>query len=230
MRKHRRLLELACALGLLAPLAAGAQVSGRVVLVDAEGKPAGTVADPRHAVVSFEAAGARGVSGAGRVYEMVTRGKEFVPRVLPIPKGSTVRFPNQDPILHNVFSVSTGNPFDLGLYGKGPGKAYTFNTPGVVRVFCNVHHAMVAYVVILDTGVFVSPDAQGYFSLPRAVGAGRISVWHPQGEPISVDLKPGEVRPLELKLVVAKGRIPPHLNKAGKAYARDPRDRYNGSP
>lgn len=68
-----------------------------------------------------------------------------------VPAGSTVRFPNQDSILHNVFSVSRANRFDLGLYRRGEGKSATFRQPGVVRVFCNVHHSMVAYVVVVET-------------------------------------------------------------------------------
>ena len=74
--------------------------------------------------------------------------KEFSPHVLVIPAGSTVSFPNHDPFNHNVFSVSEPNQFDLGLYGRGEAKGYTFTSPGLVRVFCNIHPRMVAFVLL----------------------------------------------------------------------------------
>ncbi len=232
MRKARLLVPLLLGLGLLLPGVGGSApastggLSGRIVLVDKAGKPvASSAGDPRHAVVSLTTASPRPVDGSGRIYEMVTRGKEFLPLVLPVPRGATVRFPNQDPILHNVFSVSPGNPFDLGLYTKGPGKSWTFKSAGVVRVFCNVHHAMVAYIVVLDTPHFVVPGADGRFSLGGG-NRGRLTVWHPQANPLEIDLTGGP--PPEIRLTLIRERVPPHLNKAGKAYARPGRDRYDG--
>ena len=119
----------------------------------------------RQAVVYFEPASPQPVRAAEKPFEMVTRRKELVPRLLVIPRGSRVRFPNEDPILHNVFSVSAPNQFDLGLYQQGPGKEKRFEQPGVVRVYCNVHHDMVAYILVLDTPYRASPDADGEFAL-----------------------------------------------------------------
>ncbi len=82
---------------------------------------------------------------------MVTVRKEFLPRVLAVPAGSKVRFPNQDPILHNVFSVSGENRFDLGLYKQGEAKEAHLLQAGMVNVFCNVHHSMVGYIAVLET-------------------------------------------------------------------------------
>ncbi|HSG41124.1 MAG TPA: hypothetical protein VLE27_15910, partial [Thermoanaerobaculia bacterium] len=145
-------------------------------------------------------------------------------------KGSRVRFPNQDPILHNVFSVSAPNQFDLGLYRQGPGKEKRFESPGLVRVFCNIHHDMVAYVLVLDTPYHVAPDAKGEFvlsGLPR--GKGKLTVWHEQAEPWSVDVElprktPG---PVLAGIEIVRPLIPAHLNKTGQSYFRSERDRYN---
>jgi hypothetical protein len=94
---------------------------------------------------------------------LVTRRKQFVPRVLAIPAGSSVRFPNEDTILHNVFSRSPDNGFDAGLYGAGNGFVQKFEHPGLVKVYCNVHHSMYAYILVLDTPFFARPDREGRF-------------------------------------------------------------------
>ncbi|RMH23594.1 MAG: hypothetical protein D6696_00090 [Acidobacteria bacterium] len=152
-------------------------------------------------------------------FEVVTVRKSFEPRVLAVPVGSTVRFPNQDPILHNVFSVSGPNRFDLGLYRQGDGKSVTFSHPGVVRVFCNVHHAMVAYVLVLESPFFVQPAADGSFRLDGLPsGPGTLTVWHERAEPQQLRIALPHGEPLALELVLDRPRVPPHLNKLGKPY------------
>ena len=143
-----RLLVVALALLFCLPLQAE-EIRGRVQLLAKGGKGPARGSDVRQAVVYYEPEKATAVRTGGQPFEMVTRKKEFSPRVLVVPKGSRVRFPNQDPILHNVFSVSAPNQFDLGLYRKGPGKETKLESPGLVRVYCNIHHDMVAYVLVL---------------------------------------------------------------------------------
>jgi plastocyanin len=160
--------------------------------------------------------------------EMATRGKEFEPRVLTVPRGSTVAFPNRDPILHNVFSVSDPYRFDLGLYGGGDSESVTFDRPGVVRVFCNVHHEMVGYVLVLDTRHSARPDAQGRFRLTGLpAGEGELTVWHEQAEPWTrrIRIPAGTVA---VRLELTKPKIPPHRNKFGRSYRRFGRNRYDG--
>jgi hypothetical protein len=198
------------------------ELGGTVVLYDEGGKRRLTGAEVASAVVYFEPDKVTAVTPGGP-YVMTTKGKEFQPRVLPIPKGGKVSFPNEDPILHNVFSLSPGNRFDLGLYRKGPGKVVTFNEPGLVRVFCNVHHAMVAYVLVLATPYFGHPDEQGRFRLTVPTsGAGTLHVWHERSDPFSQRLTLPFAGRIEARLEINKPRIPPHLNKQGKAYARGP--------
>lgn len=154
-------------------------------------------------------------------YEVVTVRKEFLPRTLTVPVGSTVRFPNQDVILHNVFSVSGGNRFDLGLYRRGEGKSTTLEHPGVVRVFCNVHHSMVAYVLVVETPFTTTPDFGGQFALQGLPsGPGTLHVWHERTDPYSRQLTLPLGSPVEVELSVSKPRVPRHTNKFGKPYAR----------
>jgi plastocyanin len=161
---------------------------------------------------------------AGKPVEIVTVRKEFKPRLLVVTAGTKVRFPNQDPILHNVFSVSGANAFDVGLYGKGPGKEVVFREPGIVRVFCNVHQSMTAYVLVLGTSWSATPDATGAFKLTGLPnGPGTLSAWHERGETVSRPITLPSTAPQRLSLAVSKPRVPRHLNKFGKAYRTDGR-------
>ncbi len=76
--------------------------------------------------------------------------KTFVPALLVVPAGSSVRFPNDDQFYHSVYSDSPSNPFDLGLYDNGPGKSVEFDNAGVVEVRCHVHGSMHATIVVVD--------------------------------------------------------------------------------
>ncbi|HZM16514.1 MAG TPA: hypothetical protein VFE28_10965 [Candidatus Krumholzibacteria bacterium] len=174
----------------------------------------------RHAVVYFKPSTPVEVQPLPRPSEISMRRKEFVPRVAAVTVGSTVRFPNFDPILHNVFSVSGANAFDLGLYPEGEGKAATFRSPGLVRVFCNVHHDMVAYILVLDTPYFASPAADGTFilaDLPEKDGL--FVVWHERAAPWSRELRPSASDTLDVRLEVSKPLVPLHPDKNGKPYA-----------
>ena len=215
---RRRALLPALLLALAAPaMPQGAELRGTVQLVQDGRKVAGA----NEAVVYFTPAKPPR-RAAAPVFDMVTQRKEFRPRTLVVPVGARVRFPNQDPILHNVFSVSGGNAFDLGLLAKGPGKEATFTEPGLVRVFCNVHQSMTAYVLVLDTPHSASPDASGAFRLAGLPpGPGTLSVWHERGEVVSRQVDVPASGAVALTLPVSKPRVPRHLNKFGKPYRTD---------
>jgi plastocyanin len=213
-------LVVLCGLVAAAP-AAAAQLGGTLQLLARGGKLVDRTADVRNAIVAYWPEG--GVAGlqTSRRFAMTTEKKEFVPRVLAVPVGSSVQFPNRDPILHNVFSISGENRFDLGLYRQGQGKSVTFEHAGLVRVFCNIHHSMVAYVRVLDTPFFTSPDAAGRFALGGLPGGpGRLEVWHEQTDDWSSQIAGPHAEPLSLRLEVTKPRVPLHLNKIGKAYSK----------
>jgi plastocyanin len=228
---HRRPpTVIACALvSWLAAAAGGAEeISGSVQLLAKGGKGLARESDVGQAVVYFEPASGAPARRSEAPFEMVTRQKLFQPRVLVVPRGARVRFPNQDPILHNVFSVSPGNAFDLGLYQKGPGKEERLERPGLVRVFCNVHHSMVAYILVLDTPYYTQPGPDGRFTLtglPK--GPGRLTVWHEQADPWTIELKLPQSQPIAARVEVVRPRIPSHLNKLGQSYFRSGRDRYD---
>jgi hypothetical protein len=164
---------------------------------------------------------------------MVTRRKEFDPRVVVAPRGATVAFPNRDPILHNVFSVSEARPFDLGLFGTGEAGRVRFDKAGVVRVFCNVHHDMVGYLLVLDTPFRAVPEPSGAFRLrDLPAGPGTLTVWHERAEPwrlrLVIPASGAAHAPVEARVELTKPRIPPHLDKLGRSYRERRRDRYRG--
>ena len=110
---------------LLAPvLGHAASLEGRISLV-VEGKPL-RAEEAASAVVYFRPATPTALQPSTTEYAMSTERKQFVPLVLPIVVGSSVRFPNRDPILHNAFSTSKDNAFDVGLYSSGEGQLVTF--------------------------------------------------------------------------------------------------------
>jgi plastocyanin len=107
------------------------------------------------------------------------RDRRFVPDLVVIPAGSTVSFPNLDPIFHNVFSLSKAKSFDLGNYPKGQTRLVTFPAPGVVAMYCHLHSNMAATIVVAPNRWAVRADANGAFTL-KDVPAGTYTIvaWH----------------------------------------------------
>ncbi|MEM6455666.1 MAG: hypothetical protein AAF772_11270 [Acidobacteriota bacterium] len=228
-----RAFVLACAalmIGATAVVFAG-ELKGEIELTGRGSKRAAL----QHGVVWFvsDAAVERPAPYAEPV-DMATVRKSFVPRVRAVPVGTTVRFPNQDPILHNVFSVTPNNSFDLGLYKRGESASYTFEHPGVVRVFCNVHHGMIAYVVAVDTPYYAQLDRDGIFHLTELPeGPGTLTIWHERtglSEHAVTVPAAAAAAARTFTLEVSLPPLPPHRNKFGKPYARGRAKRYGGSP
>jgi len=105
------------------------------------------------------------------------RNLEFLPRVLVVRVGTTVKFPNNDRVFHNVFSFRDGKKFDLGVYPIRAVKYVTFDREGVSRLFCNIHPNMAAYVVAVDSPYFAASDANGAFTLRAPPGQYSYKVW-----------------------------------------------------
>jgi hypothetical protein len=110
--------------------------------------------------------------------------KMFEPRLLVVPAGSVVEFPNHDPWFHNVFSVSRSRRFDLGLYEAGAQKAVTFDRTGLSYLFCNIHPETMAIVLTVDSAYFGVSDKTGHISI-GIVPPGRyvIHVWYENAAP-----------------------------------------------
>lgn len=134
---------------------------------------------------------------------LIQRKKHFVPYILPVQVGSVVRFPNEDPIYHNVFSLSSVQPFNIGRYPNGPGKTVTFNKVGRIRVFCDIHSTMKANILVLPAPHFVFPRSDGTFRLENVpAGSYWVTAWHErlkaQQKPVTI--APGQTVKLEFEL------------------------------
>ncbi len=161
-----------------------------------------------HAVVYFEPH-IKAAKGQPGQYEVRAVEKLFTPAVLVIPVGSEVAFLNQDEILHNVFSVSSAAEFDLGFYGQGESRSYTFYQPGRVQVNCSVHHSMSVDILVLDTAFFAQPDDQGNFIIGNLpAGDGDLKIWHPQAAIDSYTLSIPVVDEQAFALKLTKPRVP----------------------
>jgi plastocyanin len=107
------------------------------------------------------------------------RGEQFLPPVTVVTTGSVVEFPNEDPFFHNVFSLSKARTFDLGRYPSGESRERSFPTPGIVKVYCDIHSQMSALIMVLNHNWFTIPTEAGAFTL-AAVPAGDYTLvaWH----------------------------------------------------
>ena len=93
------------------------------------------------------------------------RNEAFVPHVLAIVAGTTVDFPNNDTTYHNVFSLSPTKSFDLGRYAVGRSKSVKFDRPGIVRVFCDIHSHMSAFILVFAHRHFAVTDDDGRYRI-----------------------------------------------------------------
>ncbi len=154
-----------------------------------------------------------------KTYSIKMQNKRFTPNVLVVPVGSTVTFPNQDRILHNVFSVSKIAPFDLGLYAAGNQKQVQLNKPGIAYVNCNVHHAMHADILVIDTPFYTHLSENNQFELKNLPSSkGTLYVWHPRAQ--LQEIVVNSQSKLNINLPITRSKIPQHLNKFGLPYTK----------
>lgn len=156
-------------------------------------------------------------------FSVASRSKTLLPHIVVVPVGSTVSFPNEDTITHNLFSVSKPNDFDLGFYKRGTSMTKTFASPGIVNVYCNVHPDMSAVVHVMTTPYFTKASAQGAWVITGVVpGTYRLNAWNEIGGSVIADVevsKTGAVGQLNLTIDTREHRKTRHLNKEGKPYA-----------
>lgn len=137
----------------LAAPASAAKV--RVAVQDKYGKP---VAD---AVVYLVVEASATYAAPAEPFVMDQVKQEFVPRVLAVPAGAKVTFPNSDNIHHHLYSFSDAKKFDVPLYKGKPADPVTFDKPGIVKVGCNIHDWMSGVIVVLPSPAFAKTDAKG---------------------------------------------------------------------
>ena len=161
--------------------------------------------------------------------EMIQKEKTFSPHVLPILVGTTVDFPNYDPIFHNAFSNYNGQIFDIGLYPPGTTKSIVFRREGAVRVFCNIHPAMSAVIVVLKSPYFCASNKSGDLQMTGVPpGSYRMHVFHERAtEPtlaaltrlVDISADRSQLPPIS---VSESGYLQlPHQNKYGRDYPPD---------
>ena len=204
----------AVAVGVIAPIHVGAGAVTGIVRTVARDR-----ATPATAVVYAEPIDAA-ATRAPRRFTLTQKNKTFQPHVLAVPLGSTVDFPNNDVIYHNVFSLSGPQPFDLGLYRAGETRPRTFTTPGTYRVFCNIHPQMTAIVVVAPSAFTAVAAPDGRFTLDLPPGRYRVTALSERASPVSVEITStqGASAAPELTLDESAWAFAQHKNKFGGDY------------
>ena len=148
--------------------------------------------DRRRGVVYLETAPLGAFEESERPHAVLDqRNQTFLPYVLAIPVGTVVDFPNRDSTYHNVFSLSKTQRFDLGRYARGQSRSVRFDRPGVVRVFCEIHSHMSAFILVFAHRYFATTDAEGRYRIGGIPpGDYRLVMWY--------DGREREVRPLRV--------------------------------
>lgn len=217
-RNRKQAIRIAAAvlvLGMCAADARADQLSGRLEWTTRGGSA------PAQAVVFAEPLDRAAPTGPGKA-AIQHKNKTFLPHVIGVPAGSTVAFPNDDPIFHNAFSLSQPEPFDMGLYRAGESKQRVFGKPGVYYVFCNIHPQMAAFVVVTGTPYVTVAAPDGTWRLDLPPGRYRVTALSERAAPVSVDLAlSGAAIAAGLRLDESAFVATPHLNKFGKPYPKD---------
>lgn len=149
--------------------------------------------------------------------------KIYAPGHMVVRKGDTLNFVNSDPIKHNVFSSSGANAFDLGTFGGGLQREVKLNEEGIVKVYCNIHPSMAAFVAVDDMGITqeLSADDGSFEFTDLAAGEYQLSLWSIRGEQTqTLLLENGETLELDLTFDTANYKASTHSNKFGQEYKK----------
>jgi plastocyanin len=205
-------------------------VTGKVELRDSREASVRKRLDYSGVVISLAPIGVPGHLVDAHV-TMRQKNKTFSPHILAIAAGTYVDFPNDDPIFHNAFSSYNGQPFDLGLYAPGSTKSFRFSREGIVRVFCNIHSAMSAVIVVLATPYFATTSRDGSFQIPNVPpGEYQLTVFHERATEAVLNALARRItvdQTLALSPIVISeaGFLQlPHNNKYGRTYAPETDD------
>jgi plastocyanin len=195
MTPHRlSVVGLACAAASLTALASAETVRGKVVVTGQKSSA--------NAVISIEAPGLKVTPPAGPV-KIDQKGFRFVPHMNAVVVGTTVRFLNNDPEPHNVYSPE--GRYNLGTWPTGETRDHTFESPGIFTQLCNIHPDMLAYVVVLETPYFAVTDKDGRFEV-EGVPPGQylLWAWHEKKDGLEQEITVEAGRDLELALTIDK--------------------------
>jgi plastocyanin len=155
----------------------------------------------------------------GHTVQIRQRDKQFAPRVAVVPIGTKLLFPNQDTVIHNVFSIATGNAFDLGsVKGGETSPPVVLLKPGPVEIFCNIHSKMRADVLVVPNSHWTRVAADGSFQLTGIpVGTRKIVLWSPMVKPTSQQVEVTATGGT-VSFTAEAVSLRPHMNKRGQAY------------
>jgi len=132
-----------------------------------------------HVVLYLEGPGPAASEIASPAAEVQQIDRRFMPELVVVPVGSTVSFPNMDPIFHNIYSLSKPKSFDLGSYDKGDTRKVTFPKPGIVDIYCHLHPNMSATVVVTPNRWYARPDHSGQYRIQNVPpGQYTLVAWH----------------------------------------------------
>jgi plastocyanin len=153
-------------------------------------------------------------------FEIAQEAKAFRPRVLVVPVGAFVSFPNRDLVSHNVFSISRPNHFDLGLFKPGSTNTVRFENPGIVSVYCNIHPQMLGYVIVTPSRFHARPEKNGSFQLAGLPpGTFHLVGWYPFGKPVRQEVHVPAEGAVSVEVVLyERGDARRHNRKDGKPY------------
>jgi plastocyanin len=163
--------------------------------------------------------GPRSSPTRGHTVEIKQKDKQFAPRVAVVPLGTRLIFPNQDTVIHNVFSTAPGNSFDLGsVKGGETSTPVTLLKPGTVEIFCNIHSKMRADVLVVPNTHWTRVSADGSFSISGVpVGTRKVVLWSPSLKPVSQQVEVG-AKGGTVTFASEAIAVRPHMNKRGQAY------------
>lgn len=216
---------------LVFPRLEAAAISGTVMLRDSRVDSVNRKKDFSGVVISAERISAPPPAPPARHAVMLQKNKMFTPHILAVVTGTTVDFPNADPIFHNAFSSYNGQIFDVGLYPPGTSRSVRFSRPGVVRVFCNIHPSMSSIVLVLNTEYFATTAKDGSFELNVPPGEYELNVFHERSTEQALSGLSRRIVVTEQGLGIppidvseAGYLLAPHKNKYGKDYVPPPDD------
>jgi plastocyanin len=190
------------------------RIAGKVIVTEADGKPAAN-ADVIVYVVGFTEP-----AGPGPSVRIEQKNRRFKPDLVAITVGESIAFPNGDPILHNVFSQSPARKFDLGSFKRNETKEKQFPGPGVIDVYCNIHPEMAATILVLPNRRHTRAKPDGTFALDGVpVGSWQVFAYTRRAtKPAQAKVTVTAGAETQQNLALVRGAEPEHVNKYGEKY------------
>jgi plastocyanin len=150
-----------------------------------------------------------GGKASGDAAKVVQKEAAFEPHVLPVMVGTTIRWPNEDDIYHNVFSMSDTKEFDLGLYKTEKEPALIFDKPGRVDVFCGIHSKMHCIILVVPSSYFVKVDVKRRFTISDVpAGTYKLRAWHERLPSRTLEVTVPETGEVKVDFVLGLGELP----------------------